>query len=427
MSSTSIAALAILYWRFVATLACQACRDSSTHLRPSFASLVDHTVTIVSQGIVYFIAPPLFGRTVVNASLFLLLAWVYAPFVFAGMYWYVLVRLRQVDLLRVTLETAPLAVLLYTVLVAPVLFKVNIEDTGYAIMSALLEAAIFPVVIVILAVTFGQFFARWNLARAQDSLPRYSGIGMFLVVPGVIVGSVFLLGWIWAILDSALDSTHPHYQADPNFQAGGPIMVTLIFLCAPAIGIIALVARNTLRAISPRTPTIPLSRVARNYSALSALGGAFVTVGFFLPWYELSGGIFNVDPGNGETIQISTVHPAGADLAATSAPTLLAGMLILGIAALAIALGITGMSRQALRVWLAVLLVGSVVCATIVSSELAYFNSHLMAYLVGFGIGAWLTMIGLGLIICSSLLLLFPGRWGHTISVAPSDGQPSAT
>ena len=180
---TSIAALAILYWRFVATLACQACRDSSTHRRPSFASLVDHTVTIVSQGIVYFIAPPLFGRTVVNASLFLLLAWVYAPFVFAGVYWYVLVRLRQVDLLRVTLETAPLAVLLYTVLVAPVLFKVNIEDTGYAIMTALLEAAIFPVVIVILAVTFGQFFARWNLARAQDSLPGYSGIGMFLVVP----------------------------------------------------------------------------------------------------------------------------------------------------------------------------------------------------------------------------------------------------
>jgi hypothetical protein len=134
-----------------------------------------------------------------------------------------------------------------------------------------------------------------------------------------------------------------------------------------------------------------------------------------------------VDPGNGETLPISTVQPAGADLAATSAPTLLAGMLILGIAALAMTLGFAGMSRQAPRVWLAVLPAGSVICAAIVGSELAYFSSHLQAYLVGFGYGAWLTMIGLGLTICSSLLLLFPGRWGHTISVAPSDGQPSVT
>jgi hypothetical protein len=303
---------------------------------------------------------------------------------------------------------------------------VNIDDTGYAIMIALLEAAIFPVVIVILVVTFGQLFARWNLARAQASLPGYSEIGMFLVDPILIVGSVFLLGWIWAILDGALDSTYPHYQADLNFQAGGPIMVTLIFLWAPAIGIIALVARNTLRAISPRTPAIPLSRVARRYNALSALGGAFVTVGFFLPWYELSGGIINVDPGNGETIQILTVHPAGADLAATSAPTLLAGMLILGIAALAMTLGFAGMSRQAPHVWLAVLLAGSVICAAIVGSELAYFSSQLQAYLVGSGYGAWLTMIGLGLTICSSFLLLFLAGWLRGI-VGPSDVQTSAT
>jgi hypothetical protein len=423
---TSIAAPAILYWRFVATLACQACTNSSTHLRPSFASLVDHIVTIVSQGIADFIAVPLFGRPVANASLFLLLAWVYTPFVLAGVYWYVLVRLRRVDLLRVTLEAAPLAFLLYAVLVAPGLFKVNIEDTDYAIMSTLLEAAIFPVVIVILAVTFGQFFARWNLARTQDSLPWYSGIGMFLVVSGVIVGSVFLLGWIWAILYSTLHSTYPHFQSDPNFQAGGPIMVTLIFQWAPAIGIIALVARNTLRAISPRTPTILPSRVARRYSALSALGGALVAIGFFCLWYELSGGILNVDPGNGATLPISTVQPTGADLSATSAPTLLAGMLILGIAALASTLGIAGAGRQTSRTWTSVLLAGSVVCATIVGSELAHFSSQLHAYLVGSGYGAWLTMIGLGLTLCSSLLLLFLGGWRRG-AVGAADAQPSAT
>jgi hypothetical protein len=141
-----------------------------------------------------------------------------------------------------------------------------------------------------------------------------------------------------------------------------------------------------------------------------------------------------VDLGDGETIQFSTVQPSGADLAVTSAPTLLGGMLILGIAALAIPLGIAVVSRQTPRVWLAGLLVGSFICAAIVGSELAYFSSHPLAYLNGKNImflyfrnGAWLTMIGLVLTICSSLLLLFPGRWGHTISVAPSDGQPSAT
>jgi hypothetical protein len=104
---------------------------------------------------------------VAHASLFLLLAWVYAPFVLAGVYWFVLVRLRRVDLLRVTFEAAPLAFLLYAALMAPALFNVNIEDTGYAIMNAIFEAVIFPVVIVILAVTFGQLFARWSRARAR--------------------------------------------------------------------------------------------------------------------------------------------------------------------------------------------------------------------------------------------------------------------
>ena len=359
-----------------------------------------------------------------HASLFLLLALVYAHFVLAGVYWFVLVRLRRVDLLRVTFETAPLAFLLYAALMAPALLNVNIEDTGHAIMTTVFESAIFPVVIVILAVTFGQFFVRWNLARTDSSASGLSGMRVFHVIPAVIFvifSSVFVLTWIWLILSSTLGSSYP------NYQWGAFTMVTLIFLCAPAIGIIALVSRNTLRAISPRTPAIPPSTVARRYSALSAFGGALVVMGFFRPWYELSGGIFNVDPGDRETIQISTVQPTGADLSATSAPTLLAGMLILGIAALAITLGIAGMSRQAPRIWLAVLLVGSAVCGAIVGSELAYFSSHLQAYLVGFGIGAWLTMIGLGLTICASLLLLFPGRWGHTISVAPSDGQPSAT
>jgi hypothetical protein len=283
-------------------------------------------------------------------------------------------------------------------------------------MNTVFESAIFPVVIVILAVTFGQLFARWSLARAQDSLPLYSGMGMFLVIPSVI----FVLTWMWLILSSTLGSSYP------NYQWGAFIMVTLIFLCAPAIGIIALVARNTLRAISPRTPSIPPSKVARRYSALSALGGALVVIGFFRPWYELSGGIFNVDPGDRETLPIPTVQPTGADLAATSAPTLLGGMLILGIAALAITLCIAGMSRQAPRVWLAVLLVGSAVCATIVGSELAYFSSHLQAYLVGFGYGAWLIMIGLGLTICSSFLLLVLGGWLRG-TVGATGAQPSAT
>jgi hypothetical protein len=357
---------------------------------------------------------------VANASLFLLLGWVYAPFVLAGVYWFVLVRLRRVDLLRVTFEAAPLAFLLYAALMAPAVFNVDIKDTGYAIMSTLLEAAIFPVVIVILAVTFGQLFARWSLTRAQDSSPWHSGIVMFLVVPGVIFGSVFILTLIWLLLSSTLGTSYP------NDQSGAFTMVTLIFLCAPAIGIIALGAWNTFRDISPRTPAIPTSGVARRYSALSTLGGALVVIGFFRPWYELSGGVFNVGPGDRETIQISTVQPTGADLSATSAPTLLAGMLILGIAALAITLGIAGMSRQAPRVWLAVLLVGSAVCGAIVGSELAYFSSHLQAYLVGFGYGAWLTMIGLGLTICSSFLLLFLGGWLRGIAGA-TGAQPSAT
>jgi len=251
---------------------------------------------------------------------------------------------------------------------------------------------------------------------------------MILVAPIVILGSVFVLTCFWLIPSSMLGSSYP------NYQWGAFIMVTLIFLCAPAIGIIALVARNRLRAISPQTPAIPPTPVTLIGGALSALGGALVAVGFFRPWYELSGGVFSLALGDGETIQFSTVQPTGADLAVTSAPTLLGGMLILGIAALAIPLGIAGVSRQTTRVWLAVLLMGSVICAAIAGSELAYCSSHPLAYLNGKNImffdfrnGAWLTMIGLGLTMCSSLLLLFPGRWSHTVSVAPSDGQPSAT
>jgi hypothetical protein len=377
--------------------------------------------------VTFTLFPLAFGHPVAHASLFLLLAWVYAPFVLAGVYWFVLVRLRRVDLLRVTLEAAPLAFLLYAGLMALALFTVTFEDTGNTIMSTVFEAAIFPVVIVILAVTFGQLFARWNLAPPQDSLPRYSGIGMFVVVPSVIVGSVFLLAWIWFFVSINLSSY-------PIYQSGAFIVVSLIFLCAPTLGFIAFATLDTLLAISPRTPTLPPSPVTFIGGALSALGGTLAAIGFFRPWYELSGGIFNVDLGDGKTIQISTVQPTGADLAATSAPTLLGGMLILGIAALAIPLGIAGVSRQAPRLWLAVLLVGSVICAAIVGSELSYFSSHPLAYFNGRNIifldfrnGAWLTMIGLGLTICASLLLLFPGRWSHTISVAPSDGQPSAT
>ncbi|HEY7094650.1 MAG TPA: hypothetical protein VH393_15820, partial [Ktedonobacterales bacterium] len=157
---TSIAILALLYWRLISTPACRACAGPST----PFASLANDIVRLVSQGIAYSIPISLFGRPVANASLFLLLAWMYAPFMLAGVYWFVLVRLRRVDLLRVTLEAVPLAFLLYAILMAPALFNVNIEDTGYAIMNTVFESAIFPVVIVILAVTFGQLFARWSLA-----------------------------------------------------------------------------------------------------------------------------------------------------------------------------------------------------------------------------------------------------------------------
>src|SRR5262245_49255248 len=101
---TSIAVLALLYWRLISTPACRACAGPST----PFASLVNDIVTLVSHGITYFIPSSLFGRPVANASLFLLLAWLYATFVLAGVYWFVLARLRRVDLLRVTFETAPL-------------------------------------------------------------------------------------------------------------------------------------------------------------------------------------------------------------------------------------------------------------------------------------------------------------------------------
>ena len=104
---TSIATLALLYWRFVSTPACQVCADTSTPFTPGFASLVNNIVTIVTQGYGYFIFGSLFGRPMANESYFLLLAWVYAPFVLAGVYWYVLERRRRVDLLRVTLEAAP--------------------------------------------------------------------------------------------------------------------------------------------------------------------------------------------------------------------------------------------------------------------------------------------------------------------------------
>ena len=163
---TSIAVLALLYWRLISTPACRACAGPST----PFASLAHDIDTLVSQGIAYSIPISLFGRPVAHASLFLLLAWVYAHFVLAGVYWFVLVRLRRVNLLRVTFETAPLAFLLYAALMAPALFNVNIEDTGHAIMTTVFESAIFPVVIVILAVTFGQLFARWSLARTARFL-----------------------------------------------------------------------------------------------------------------------------------------------------------------------------------------------------------------------------------------------------------------
>jgi hypothetical protein len=83
-------------------------------------------------------------------------------------------------------------------------------------------------------------------------------------------------------------------------------------------------------------------------------------------------GLFGVDLADGEMLQFSTAQPTGADLAVASTPTLLGGTLILGIAALAIPLGIAGVSHQPPRVWLAILLVGSVICAAIVGSEPSY-------------------------------------------------------
>ncbi len=391
-----------------------------------------------------------------------------------SLYWFALLRVRRVALIRAWLEIASLDVVLLTVGVyglASFLSLAGIDTTNgqthpfwwgetlNAFPDLAPRAVALALIVATTSTAFAAVFASWAVLRKTGvvAVPR-GGEYLLVLASGVAAVAFLLVGvptLILRIVQALVGSELFNGATALGNHVGEALALIVLWILVPVIVIVALATRSALGVVHQAEQVLPgtsaepheqlpldpsqtlpdgsrtlsrtvstsvrwqPTRASRRGAKMSGIGGIISLIGYLLPWAVLSVLLMESSCSGRNVTQTRSMAPSGADLAYQSASSFMTA-LSLALVATEICLlagGLLALGRRPTARW-----AGTLLGAAIVGLCIALYQAYLLASarfpmthairmtFLGFGMGFWLTLSGLLLGIAGASLLLAAAR-----------------